>query len=403
MKYIFISLFIALLSSCGGGGSSGSNTINYSASRFTVSVTVAGLSAGKEIILTDGTNNLTATTNTIYTFSTKLPNASPYQISITTQPIGQTCVIAYASGNIDSSNVTTALVNCIDNPAPTYSIGLSISGLDAGKNLTVTNGIENITATINTSYTFPTQVGSNSNYSITVLNHPNGQFCRAYNATGTVNNSNISNVSIVCSQVFTFNGTNGIYTTNISGIVSGNTARTYNGWIKIDPTTFREGVLIQQGTRSSYKRSALDLIAVNATSVIINHGSGNLLMTFEFQVGSVWSSKFDINDTNWHMITGVFDPTASGMGVSFYLDGVILPDPSPSPNGFNKLLVNTVNDNDSITIGNETYSGVTGGSNAFIGDIRNVSAWSSALTNSDVALLYSNDTRPSSNLFFTKD
>jgi hypothetical protein len=129
------------------------------------------------------------------------------------------------------------------------------------------------------------------------------------------------------------------------------------------------------------------------------------LLQLDFQVGGVWSKRFNISDTNWHMITVTYDSSATGTGTNFYLDGVILTNPTANPtNGFTKSSVNTQNFNNSITLGGETYDGTSlSPQTGFVGEIRNTNAWSAALTASEISDIYNSVALRSNGLFFTKD
>ena len=405
MKILYLLLSLSLgLTGC-GGGASGSNSIDYSASRFSITATIAGLGAGKQVILNDGTNSITATSNTNQTFLTQYASNSTYQVSITSQPVGQTCTVSYGNGTITTSNISNVLVNCADNPAPTYSISFTVSGLGAGKTVIITDGIENKSVTTNSTVTFTNQLATNLNYSVTIGTQPNAQFCKVTNGSGTVNNANVSNIGIQCSTVYSFTGTNFVYTPNLVGIVSGATTRTYNTWIRLPSALNNYVTIIGQGTLNAYNRSALILCLPSTCMPGYNNGTGSYFLVLDFQVGGVWSEKFNIADTNWHMVTVTYDGTAAGTGTNFYLDGVKLSNPVANPmNGFTKASVNTINFNNSITIGGETYNGTSLSANTgFIGDIRNSAAWSAKLTDAEVTTLFTADTRPSTGLFFTKD
>jgi hypothetical protein len=136
-----------------------------------------------------------------------------------------------------------------------------------------------------------------------------------------------------------------------------------------------------------------------------NNGTGAYALAFDFQVGGVWSPKFDINDTNWHMITATYDRTAAGTGVQFFLDGVVLANPVANVvNGFNKNSVNTINFNSSVTIGGESYDGTSlSASTGLIADLRNANAWSTVLSPSEISDIYNSVAFPTGGLFFTKD
>jgi hypothetical protein len=83
-------------------------------------------------------------------------------------------------------------------PAPTYSIGGSVSGLSASS-LVLTNG----TATIQlssgaSSFTIATGVASGTAYSVTVKSSPTGLTCAITNASGTVAEANVTDIAVSC-------------------------------------------------------------------------------------------------------------------------------------------------------------------------------------------------------------
>lgn len=397
------SVFLTfILISCGGGGST---AIDTSASRFTLTATVSGLGAGNQVQISNGSDSVTVMGNGAIQFNNQLLNGAQYSVSISAQPSGQTCSIAYASGTITSANVTNILVNCSTNPAPTYSITYAVSGLSNGQTVSITDGSQTINSTTNTNYTFNNQLTSGSNYIISIATQPSNQFCIINNPSGNISNINVSNISIVCYSVYTFNATSILYTPNVLGIVTGSSARTYNVWAKLDPSTFTYGMLISQGTLSSYRGSQLGISTVASQPVSFNNGTGNFYIYFDVWVGGVWSSKFNLTDNNWHMYSMTFDPTATGLGVSLYVDGTLLPTPIANPqNGFTKTSVNTINYNDSINIGGETYNGTTPYlDSGFVGSIRNAASWSTALTSADISNIYATGVRPTNGLIFTKD
>lgn len=371
---------------------------------YTVGLTIFGLGVGKQVALQNGGDSIAGTSNTSYTFATASVTGTSYSVSVTSQPVGQTCTVSSGLGTITNNNITNVVVNCADNAAPTYTIGFSVSGLGVGKTLILTDGNESKSITSNGNYTFANQLSTNANYSVTIATQPTLQYCKVSGGTGTVNNANISTIGVNCSTVYSFSGTNFVYTSNVTGVVSGGTARTYNTWIRLPSALTRYSTIIGQGTLSSYRRSAL-LIDIASRTPSYNNGAGTYLMQLDFQVGGVWSERFNINDTNWHMITVTFDGTAAGTGTTFFIDGVPLSNPSANPvNGFTKSSVNTLNFNNSITLGGETYDGTTlSPQTGFVGEIRNSNAWSRALTASEIADIYNSVAFPTNGLFFSKD
>jgi type IV pilus assembly protein PilY1 len=80
----------------------------------------------------------------------------------------------------------------------TYSIGGSVTGLTSGS-VTLANGSDSVTQSGNGGFTFPTKLTQGSSYSVTISSQPAGETCIVANGSGTVNSSNVTNVSVSCS------------------------------------------------------------------------------------------------------------------------------------------------------------------------------------------------------------
>ncbi len=101
---------LSLLAACGGGGSGGSPAPTY-----TVGGTVSGLNDSGLVVQNNGGDGLRlASTDTTFTFTTRLTAGTSYAVTIAAQPASQTCAISTnGSGTVGSSNVAVA-VACSD-------------------------------------------------------------------------------------------------------------------------------------------------------------------------------------------------------------------------------------------------------------------------------------------------
>ena len=134
-----------------------------------------------------------------------LPSGANYSVTIQSQPTGETCSIAGATGIIQSANVANVVVTC-SNLA--YSLGGSISGLN-GSGLVLANGTDTLTVSSGAvSFTMPTAVAFTSGYVLTVQTQPAGLACAVGNAMGTMPAGAVTNVAITCTdQPFKLGGT----------------------------------------------------------------------------------------------------------------------------------------------------------------------------------------------------
>ena len=117
---LFLLSLPFLLMACGGGSSSDSNN---PPSIYTVGVSVSGLVSGQSLIVkNNGGDALTVNSNSAFTFATALSSGSTYSVTVSTQPVGQSCSVTNSSGTIATSNVSNVLVSCTLNP---YTIAVS--------------------------------------------------------------------------------------------------------------------------------------------------------------------------------------------------------------------------------------------------------------------------------------
>ena len=167
-------------------------------SSFTVGGTISGLS-GTIVIENNGEDALSPSTDGPFTFPTPVAQGMPYEVTIRTQPAGQTCSITNGSGTMGGANVTNVSVTCAAN---TYTVGGSISGLSGTVTLQ-NNGADNLSTPSNGSFTFSTPVAEGASYNVTVLTQPSGQTCSVTNGSGTMGGANVTNVSVTCAVEMT--------------------------------------------------------------------------------------------------------------------------------------------------------------------------------------------------------
>lgn len=115
-----------LLTACGGGSESAPT--GGGASSYIVGGSTSGL-IGSIVLQDNGNDTLTVSTNGSFTFATKVPSGSTYNVTIITQPTGQTCTVSNGSGII-SGNITNVALSCSNN---SYTVGGTLTGLAVGQ------------------------------------------------------------------------------------------------------------------------------------------------------------------------------------------------------------------------------------------------------------------------------
>ena len=161
-----------------------------------VSGTLSGMGAGLQTTLqNNGGDNVVMTANGTFTFPTQLPSLGAFSVTVLSQPTDQFCTVTRPTGVIPTdglkANITT--IACAAN-----SLGVTVTGLAAGKSLTLANASTTNTVSANGLTTFSGILAGATAYAVTVTTQPVGQVCTLTNATGTVTSGAQSLVSLSC-------------------------------------------------------------------------------------------------------------------------------------------------------------------------------------------------------------
>jgi YVTN family beta-propeller protein len=167
---------------------------------YNVGGNVSGLAVGKQVVLqNNGSDDLTASINGVFTFNTGITNGGSYNVTVSTQPTGQTCTVTDGSGTIATADVTNVAVTCVDDVAPTYSVGGTVSGLTGTGLALQNNGGDTLAvAAAATAFTFATELLDLATYAVTVSAQPTGQTCSVTNGSGTIAAADVADVDVAC-------------------------------------------------------------------------------------------------------------------------------------------------------------------------------------------------------------
>ena len=164
---------------------------------YSIGGTVSGLT-GTVVLEDNGGANLSVSANGTFTFDSLVAQGAPYDVTVQTDPSGQTCTVANGSGTVGSANVTNVSVTCVTEAGGgTYSIGGTVSGL-SGTVVLENNGGDSLSLSANGTFTFDSLVAQGAPYDVTVQTDPSGQACTVANGSGTVGSANVTNVSVTC-------------------------------------------------------------------------------------------------------------------------------------------------------------------------------------------------------------
>ena len=186
IRLLLCAMACLSLAACGGGASA------------TLGGTLSGLGTGLSLVLQNNdSDDLTLTANGSFAFATGASSGDTYDVSVLTQPVGQTCSVTSGSGTVDSADdsVDTIAVTC----SMTSSLGGTVSGLAAGTSVTLRNGNVTLAVASNGAFAFPGILTAGTAYSVGVAVQPAGLTCSVSGASGAVVANVMASVSVTCS------------------------------------------------------------------------------------------------------------------------------------------------------------------------------------------------------------
>jgi len=180
------------LISCGG---SNSDTPDYS-----ISATVIGLEGSGLVLQNNAVDGLIVSADGIYTFDVPIERGGSYAVTIQSQPDNpsQTCTVNDGTGLVSNADITGVTVVCSTN---SYIVGGTVSALNGTGLVLQNNAGDDIGVDVNGDFVFTSPVASGANYAVTVKTQPTNlsQTCTVNNASGTMTNTDINDVAVVCS------------------------------------------------------------------------------------------------------------------------------------------------------------------------------------------------------------
>ncbi|HEX4050584.1 MAG TPA: hypothetical protein VHY19_06895 [Steroidobacteraceae bacterium] len=192
--------------------------VNCTTDTFTVGGTISGLSASGLVLQDNGASREQVASGTTTFTLPALATGSTYNVTIESQPSTEVCTVANGSGTMGSANIIDVAISCVK----TYSIGGTVAGLTASGLVLQDNGADSLSISGNGIFTFRTEISSGANYTVTVFAQPSGQTCTTSDSSGTLANTNVTNVTVSC--------TNNVVISPFEGLWSGPTTNTTAGY-----------------------------------------------------------------------------------------------------------------------------------------------------------------------------
>ena len=254
---------------------------------YTISGTVVGMLSGQSVTLQNNSgDNLTVSSNTSFSFTTKVASGVTYLVTVLTQPTGQTCTPNLNSGVV-SDNVSDVSIIC---SYTVYTVSGNVSGL-SGTLVLQNNYGSDQTLTSDGSFSF--RVASSAKYNVRVKTQPNGK-CTVSNGSGTVS-ADVDNVSVGC-WVFVDGGgsstgvnQNTTYRAdNVSLHVFDNNSKLYVSWSEISQYGSISQIRVKSYDNSTW--STIDGDSNNGINLIKSRNATNSSMSDNgTHLFAVWS------------------------------------------------------------------------------------------------------------------
>ncbi len=200
MKYLNLKALLACVAAISLAGCGGKI-------EATIGGTVSGLSGGTTIVLqNNGGNNLSLNNNGTFTFSGQIEAGSTYDVTILTQPVGETCQVENAYGTVEQSigNVNSIAVICNATISASNEVTGNVTGLTTGQSVVLTNnGVNPVTLTGNATgtlqlFTFSTPLATGQTYNVQISSQT-GASCTLANNIGTIPaTGTITQIAVTC-------------------------------------------------------------------------------------------------------------------------------------------------------------------------------------------------------------
>jgi hypothetical protein len=189
------------------------STVPYSVGGY-----VNGLTNGSSVTLQiNGGQNTARSSDGFFLFPTPLADQTHFDVTVLTQPTGQTCSVQSGSGALDGRGSYATYIQC---SSTSWSVSGVLSGLSGGYVTLVSSAGEYKPIVANGAFTLSQKFASGSAYAVEVFRNPASpaQTCTVSNGTGTNITADVGSINVTCSATgYTVGG--GVAGLTASGLV----------------------------------------------------------------------------------------------------------------------------------------------------------------------------------------
>ena len=175
----------------------GNVVVTCSNQAYPLGGTISGLTQSG-LVLANGSSFLPVSAGATSFTLPAVAYSSGYSVTVLTQPQGLACSVANGSGMIPAAPVTTVAISCTNQP---FTVGGTIAGLGNATGLVLTNGTDSLTVSAGaTAFVMPMKVAFGSTYAVQAQSSPAGFTCSVANGSGTMGATNVTQVTVTCSN-----------------------------------------------------------------------------------------------------------------------------------------------------------------------------------------------------------
>ena len=164
------------------------------ASVYTVGGTVSGL-AGTVILENNLADVVSITSDGLFMFVTEVENGGIFDVTVISQPTGQTCTVVNGSGAITNANVSDVTLTCVNN---SYTVGGLVGGL-VGSVTLQNNAVDDLIVVADGEFTFATAITHGEVFDVSVSRQPDTHSCSVTSGSGVIDGADVVDVNVICS------------------------------------------------------------------------------------------------------------------------------------------------------------------------------------------------------------
>ena len=172
---------------------------------YPVSGTITGLFPGQQLSIYNSSEVLSITQNGGFSFATPISYGGSYWVSIFNQPKNQTCAVRDGRNDRVTAEIPPVTIEC---SSANFSLGGTLSGLRAGRQVTLVNDSDSAFTplTVNGVFQLSSKVAANGSYRVSVATQPPGQYCTVTGGTGSAINQDVSDIKVECKDTVSVSG-----------------------------------------------------------------------------------------------------------------------------------------------------------------------------------------------------